>query len=470
MRIKNVFITVSVLLLTCCLYAQPVIWDGKSKAILIGETCAFLEDKDKKLTVEQVSAESFRSNFKPFNRKIIFFEGSVSAYWIRFSLQNNTGDSLLLEVAQAKLRHADLLYKDSSGKWQTYYSGFRVGLHNKPFRNHYQLFSLPHNVKEFFFRFEANGTPVPVSIWHKNTYENKINNQKIIYGIYVGVMIFVILNNLFLFFSLRRRDYLHYAILVILYASFSALYDGFILYFFPNLDLMKWCILNPIINQPNGLLYCLLFLEVKKYQPKLYQFSLVVFFYFVSYIIWHSFLPPLIVDSISQLHALIGILLMATIGIRVSRKGNIIGYYFSLTYFIFFAFAIVEIFYSKTGRPGYFFELSHISLGIFVEVFMLMFLLSRRFEWEKSDIVKARFAAQHELLEKIRENEKIVREQNLLLEQKVTERTSQLNDANKDLKTALDSLKESQLQLIQRRSLLPWVYLLQALPMKFKIH
>lgn len=433
--------------------AQTIVWDGKTSHLPIGEKVFFLEDKDKGLAIEQISSDTFASRFRPLQQKILNFETASSAYWIKFLLQNKTGDSLLLEAAQAKLPYADLYYKDPAGRWLVYHAGYKTGLTQKPVQHHYQLFPLPNYSSEYYLRIEQKGTPVPLSIWNKNVYETKITNQKIIYGIYMGIMLFVILNNIFLFFSLGRSGYLHYALLVTLYASFSALSDGYILYLFPNMDVMYWYTLNPIVNQPNGLLYCLFFLEVKKYQPRLHRFSLAVFFYFLSYIAWHNLLPPETVDHLSKLHALIGILLMATIGICVGIKGNKLGYYFSLTYFTFFAIACVEVAYQLTGKPGYFFELSHISLGIFFEVFMLMFLLSKRFEWEKADIVKARFAAQHELMEKISENEKIVKEQNLLLEQKVTERTSQLNEANTGLKNALESLKESQLQLIQQEKL-----------------
>jgi two-component system NtrC family sensor kinase len=130
------------------------------------------------------------------------------------------------------------------------------------------------------------------------------------------------------------------------------------------------------------------------------------------------------------------------LGIAVRKKGNVLGYYLALTYLIFCFFVVLEAVYIQTGYPSYFFEISHVSMAILLEVFFLSYLLSKRFEWEKKDIENERAVAQLQLLEKTLENEKIVREQNVSLEQKVTARTAELNQS-------LHNLKAVQNQLIQ---------------------
>lgn len=437
---KRIFFTACILLFYVFANAQVINWNGITNSEFVGDKVLVLEDSAKNLSIDQVAGESFSKNFIPSTKKILDFKFSPSVYWIKFSVDNKSSDKLLLEVAQALLPSVDLYFKDSLGKWQSYKAGFKINLNEKIIRHHYQLFPLTEkNGSEYYLRIQASGLPIPLSLWKQDVYEIKATNQKIIYGIYMGIMLFVILYNLFLFFSLRKLGYLHYSFLVLLYATFSGIFDGYLSYLFPNMDLQYWYILNPIINQPNGLLFCLLFLDVKKYLPRAYKISIGVLIYFISYIVWYNFLPTIQVLPISQLHALIGILLMATLGILVGRKGNKLGYYFSLTYFLFFALASMEVVYDQSGSPSYFFELSHVSSGIFVEVFLLSYLLSLRFKWEKKEIETAKAEAQHMVIEKTKENEKIVREQNIVLEQKVEERTHEL--------------KATQQQLIQKEKL-----------------
>ena len=403
-------------------HAQINHWDGRHESMSIGPGVSWLEDKEGQFTIGQVVRSG---DFRQSTQNILSFDGSNSVYWIKISIENNSRDSLLLELAQAKLQEADLYYKNDSGQWSMYRAGCRTIISQRPVHHHFQLFPVLHS-GDYYLRIRANEVPLPIGLWECKVYEQKMSNQKIIYGVYMGMMIFVMFINLFFFVSLKRLAHLHYAFFVFMLASFSALCDGYILYVFPSCDLNFWYTLNPIINQPNGLLYCLMFLQVRKYDPKLFRFSVFVLIYFASYIVWHTFLPTMSVLKISQMHALIGIMLEAILGIRVGRKGYKLGYYYAVTYLIFFAFCAIEITYMRTGSPAYFFELSYVSIGIFFEVFILSFLLSKRFEWEQdaSDLAKAN--ALQLLFAQTQENERIVKEQNVILEQKVAERTAEL--------------------------------------------
>ena len=423
-------------------YGQQVHWSGGDKMPLSRIDLLIFEEEDESFDINDVSDSLFQSKFSQRKLSQINFERSVSVFWIKFSIQNHSGDSLLLELAQALIPEASLYFHEENGAWAIINSGFTTSIFDKPIPHNFQLFSLPSNQTEFYLRIQANGAPLPVTLWNQDFYTKKIAGQKIVYGIYMGIMLFVILLNLFLYVTLGRVGYLHYAFLVFLYATFSAFFEGYILYIFPNIDLMYWYTLNPVVNQPNGLLFCIFFLDIRKYSGKLFISSLVLLAYFFSYIIWYRFLPLLTEHTITQLHALGGILVMATLGILIGRKGNKLGYYFSLAYFVFFVIASIEVIYLQTGKPSHIFDLSYVSIAIFTEVFLLLFLLSKRFQWEKEEVEKAKTETQKQLLEQTRENERIVSEQNIILEEKVVERTSQLKEANEELTTLLETVED----------------------------
>ncbi len=449
---RNLYLLILLTFLSSHVLSQAIDWNRRGESINIGRQVYLLRE-DKPLSINEVSSPAYRRQFTKSDQAILNFGFSESVYWIKFTVTNTTNDPLLLEVAQATLPAVSFFYKDSTGRWKSYQAGYTIPLRKKQIKHHFQLFPLTQKGTDYFLRVQSVGSPIPIAIWNENLYETQILYQLITYGIYMGMLVFVILNNLFFFFSLRRVIYLQYTILVFLYAFFSALYDGYILYVFPSTDLLTWYIINPIINQPNGLLYSIFFLEAWKYTPKLYRLSLFVAGYFTSYVIWHFFLPLSVVLPLNQLHALVGILLMTFLGFSVSIRGNKLGYYFAAAYCLFFIIATVEIVYLQTGRPIYFFALSHVSIGIFIEVFMLAYALSKRFEWEQNDAIKAKTEAQQQLLEKTQENEQLLLVQNETLENEVTERTRDIAHKSLELQQSLDHLKTTQIQLIQKEKM-----------------
>ena len=423
------------------LQGQTIQWSGKKNSQLITREFSLLEDPTGAETVTTVSAPGADSRFNQTGPQGVNFQRSASTFWVRFRLENSSGQPLLLELGQSLVPSTTLYYR-INGRWDSLQSGNCVNLYKKPFVHHYQVFPMRQTDTLYYLRVQSNGNPIPFTLWNEEAYEAKIRDQKINFGIYMGIMLFVILNNLFLYLSLGRLAYLHYSLLVFLYASFSALYEGYILYLFPKLDLVFWDTLNPILNQPNGLLFTILFLDVKRWTPNLHKPALALFLYFCSFIVWHQLLSLPAIFAVTQIHALIGILAMATLGIFAGRKGNQLGYYFALAYFIFFLVASIEVVYLQTGRPAHLFDLSYVSIAIFLEVFFLLLLLSKRFQWEKRDMALAKAEAQRQLLEQTMENERMTRQQNITLEQKVNERTGQLRKANEELNQSLQIIEK----------------------------
>ncbi len=439
---KRVLLSLIYFALITPLIAQTIVWDSNNESLNIGDKVYTLEDKEGLLTIDQVSTEKFADKFI-LSKKNVLNAGITTAYqWIRFSFENNTNDKLVLEIAQPFLPYTDLYYKDTSGVWQSMKAGYKVDLNEKIIRHHYQLFPLQNGKHEFYVRYLAYSHSVPIKIWKNNVYEIKSNIQKLIYGLYVGILLFVIINNLFLFFSFRNWTYLHYAILVLGYTFIAAcVMDGYVLYISPHVDMIFWYILLPVINMPIAMSYCVSFLEIKKYSKKLFRICGIFIVYFVLNIIAHIFLPLNVVLVLNPINALLLFLLITTVSIRTGIRGNKFGYYFAWTYFIWFVIVLVETIYDQTGFPPYYFEVSHVSVAIFIEIFLLSFLLTKRFEEEKMEIENAKAAAQLLVIEKTKENEKIVLEQNIVLEQKVTERTHQLKEANAELNTSLENVE-----------------------------
>ncbi len=425
---RKINFLLSFLITAFALHAQ-IIWDSKSDEMVLGNKLSVLEDPEGKLTFSEVSKPEFTSKFKLSEKEILNFGFTESFHWLKFSLNNTTGDELELEIAHAFLPVTELYYTDTANRVIKMEAGYKIPVNDKVIKHHFQVFPLQTGSHDYYIRVLSNSHPLPIRVFKKAASEIKAYRQKIAYGFYLGFMFFVMLSNIFFYFSLRNRLYLFYSFVVLLYVSYAAaVMDGFILYVFPQVDLMFWYITIPTIGVAVQMIYCISFLETSKYTPRLHKVAWGVTIYFIAYAIIKFFIPLTAVLAVNTVNALISFFMMGYIGYKVGKKGNKLGYYFASAYFIYFLLVLTEATYIQTGKPPYVADLSHVALATLIEAFILSYLLSRRFEWEKQSVEQARLLAQQKLVESTLENEKIVREQNIVLEKTVANRTQELQN------------------------------------------
>jgi signal transduction histidine kinase len=435
-------------LLTCIIFfsvltSQDISWDQTKDYIRIADKVSVFEDASQKLTIDQVRLPENRSLFIPSEKVILSFGFTESIQWLHFNFDNTSDENLVLEIAHAFLPITELYYDDSDGSFQKLEAGYNIPLDDKIVKNHLQVFPLPKGKHEYFVRLMSHSHPIPVRIFKASAYEIKSYRQRLVYGFYLGFMAFVILSNLFFFVSLRNKLHLYYAGIVLIYIGYaSTVMDGFILYFIPKLDLMFWYITIPTIGVPLQMIYALVFLEISKYSPKLFRYTKWLIIYFFVYAVVKFCLPMTAVLAINTIHALISFFMMGYLGYIAGKRGNRLGYYFMLAYSIYFILVLAEATYIQFGTPAYFAELSHVALATLIEAFLLSFLLSKRFEFEKEETENLKNTTQQQLLKQTLENEKIVKNQNQTLEVMVAKRTD-------DLSKTIEELKATQNQLIQ---------------------
>ncbi|GGB23441.1 sensor histidine kinase [Puia dinghuensis] len=422
--------------------AQVISWTPGSQHANIGRQVSILEDKTGALTYMQVSTPAFQKSFTPSQQSVLHFGFTNSIIWLRFTIDNPTADSLLLELNHAFIPEADLYIQNmdsaksipppgavippgrgsttgdtttggsntgdtntgdtnrqagdptrqagppaaGAGGWTVYHSGFHVPLDHKLVINASQVFPILSGRHDYYLRMQPYAHAIPVSLWEKSSFFLKASRQKLIYGIYTGLLLFAIAINIFLFFLFRRWYYLYYSILVFFYILSSALVmEGFAVYFFPDIDLMFWYRLIPVLDMPALIIYCLSFLEVKRYDRPLYTFSLTACGLLLLYAALLPSLPLMPVYIANQVLAVAIFVLAITIGIRTGRRGNRLGYYFVTAYFIWFVLINLELVYIHTGVLPHIGEISYVSLAIFIEAFLLAWLLVQRFRWEQQE-------------------------------------------------------------------------------------
>jgi hypothetical protein len=232
----------------------------------------------------------------------------------------------VLEVAQAGLPDCDFYERINNDSMIIYKAGSNTSVHDKIIKSSFQVFPLSNGKHDYYIRLTTNSGPIPLRIDTYNDYNERSLTQKFVYGIYLGLMFFVFLNNLFFFFSLRNYLYLANALNVVIFICYSmVVVDGFATYFFPNIDMLFWYTLIPPLGVTIQTIYSLWFLEVKKYSPGSYRFAIGVVAVYAMWFILKFFLPFHIVQPVNTLQALLSFFLVGFISIQVGRKGNRLG-------------------------------------------------------------------------------------------------------------------------------------------------
>jgi len=246
----------------------------------------------------------------------------------------------------------------------------------------------------------VNSKVIRTKIWKAPVYERKMSWKKLLYGAFEGILLFAIVINIFLFLAFRKTYYLLYSLLVFLYIlSAAAVLEGFIIYLLPGTDMMQWYMLVPVLDMPALLLYCISFLELNKYTPALRKVMIVAVIFTSAHFILLHFLPLMTGILLNYIYAALVFLLAIIAGIKAAQKGNSIGKYFAWAYTVWLLLLVAELSFILTGWPGHIFDISYVSVAIFIETFLLALRMVRKFLWEKRDDEKAKMQIKEQTLE-----------------------------------------------------------------------
>ena len=135
---------------------------------------------------------------------------------------------------------------------------------------------------------------------------------------------------------------------------------------------------------------------------------------------------------------------MLIVGIVIYRQGNQEARFFLIGWSVFLAGVIIFVLKYLHILPYNNITRYTMQFGSGIEVILLSFALADRINILKKD----KELSQAEVVMALEENEKLIKEQNIVLEQKVLVRTEELEVKNNELGVAITDLKEAQSQLV----------------------
>jgi two-component system, NtrC family, sensor kinase len=419
---------------------------------LIGTYISFLEDKDNNFSFHHV--RSSRA-YMPFDKDIVNFQVSKSTFWLKLTVRNNGSTSNnLIEIIQPLLEEVYLYspISNSPNKYRLIRQGEKFPFFKRTYDQSVNfLFKLdldPGETKTFYLRVRGHKQILmPIRIIQEEKLIGEVSNQTLWFGIYCGIVIVMFLYNLFVYYSIKDRSYLYYVLHTFFIGLTQASLIGFTYKYlwpdspwFGNYSVFLFTCLVSIV----GVQFLIEFMHIRKIAPKIYVllkfFQLIYLVFIISSLLgFYSFTFGLILFT----QPIVAIIILI-ISIYLYKQGYAEAKYYLIGWSSLMVGIVIYVLKDYGVLPYNTFTAYSILFGSAAEVTLLSFALADKINIFKQDKERS----QEETLNALKENERIIREQNLILEEKVKERTEALETTNHNLNDALDNLKEAQSQLV----------------------
>lgn len=409
-----------------------------------------LEDKAGVWTIDSVENKPFSAE-----KNIVPNYGlTESVYWFRIEAKNDRHwDDLFLKVHSGILKSVDLYVPATGEKGYTHTNAGEVVPYSvKEYNTQFPVFRLkiPYDSSiTVWLRVSSNNVmEVPISVAREYSIWESVNKDQLFFGIYIGIICVMFFYNIFIFITVRDSSYLYYVLYIVTVGLVQACLKGYASKFLWRENTWLTIQMTNIALALSGItaiLFLFRFLGIKENRPKLFRvFQGILILYFVGIAINLSGRFVAAQQLIQGTASLVSFTIMFA-GISIYRKGYKPALYLSIAWSFFLTGVIIYIMKDAGVLPYNGFTSNAILIGSAFEVALLSFALADKINTYR----KEKDLARANELALLMENEKLVREQNVVLERKVNERTLELNLSNQELNKALTDLKEAETQLVE---------------------
>ncbi len=427
-----------------------VVFSDPAQLTYIGSNIGILEDKTGNLSLEQVlsSPEKFKSS----SQQVPNLGITPYTYWVKIIIQNKSQLSpLLLELAYPTIDEVTFYSQSADGAYEATLMAEYLHFSERKYQHQNYIFALPiqsNQTKTVFLRIRSGEQiQLPIKLGSPQKIFEKNIREELISGLYFGIIMVMFLYNLFLFFIIRDRLYLYYVSYILFVGLTQACLQGYTFkYLWPDFPWLaiQSTYLIPICSGWAVAFFFRRFLQSPKYIPRLNKgLNIFIIVYAIcgllSILQYYNLSQELL-----QFNAMLGSLYILYAAIVIARKGYRPAKVFLLAWSIFLAGICIFVLRNFDILPYNTFTYYILQIGSAIEVVLLSFALADRINALKRE----KEASQAQALEILKENERIIREQNASLDTRVKERTLELQESNRELNTTLRRLKEAQAQLV----------------------
>ena len=370
------------------------------------------------------------------------FGNTRASIWLKFTVKNQTASPLFLSFESSAVRIIDAYIYDEAGNLTIRQSGSDRPSTNRDLQRSNVVLNIGQSPKDLYIKIESRYTlRLPLTISHLEDLSAFYHKRDVINGVCVGILIAMALYNLFIFFSVKDRLYLYYCFYV--FSSIVVVLHINGVWYLVRTN-------NTLINHFLGTQFLIIasalftarFLNLRQNMPHVYTAIMGVCILVAIDIPFDFFNIPFFTNGLVFVLAPLLAFAMLIVGVVSHFQGNKSAVYYVLAWIFYLGGAIISSWSHEGFLPFNSFTLLSLPLGACIETILLSIALANRINIYRSETAQAQALA----LQRLEENEALISEKNKDLEEKVHERT-------KELEASLEALKSTQAQLIQSEKL-----------------
>lgn len=376
-----------------------------------------------------------------------------STVWVKLNLLNTTEDSLLyLSVRQPSIDQICLYRVDGSTGYNETCLGETKPYHDRFIDNPAYTFPITlkkGEVQTYYFSVRSKDQiQLPILLGTSTAVFEENSKGNLLFGIYMGVILVMMLYNFFVALTVRDVVYIYYIIYIFFVGLTQAFFQGYAFKFFwPNSIWLasNGSVIIPFLSGISTILFIKPFLQIRRFLPKhIWGLNALIVCYTISLVLglagYYQVSIPLL-----QLIASSGSVYVIGLAFAIRKKGYRPALFFLIAFSIFLSSVVLFALRNFNMIPFNGFTSYILEIGSVIQIVLLSLALADKintYRKEKED-------SQLQAVAIAKENEKLVREQNIVLEQRVGERTHALKESNDSLQRTLTHLKETQAQLVE---------------------
>jgi two-component system NtrC family sensor kinase len=403
----------------------------------IGKHLEVLELNDDVYSVQAILKNKL---FVPSNSSVPNLGVKTKTHWIKFSVTNLTDrKEFIIQYALASVDYINFYAFYPNGSIDSIKTGDCRPFSNRDFARPDFAFKLSLSKNESaLVLFKVKGgeqVQAPINIGERKMMARSFMDDDLLVGLYAGIILVMVFYNLFIYTSTKDQSYLFYVFYILIVGLTQLNFLGYTSkYLWPDstyISNIAVYILSSI-TAISSMEFMKRFLSTKIKVNQLHRyFNIFYFIYYVSILL--AFLKYYTWSyQIIQINATLAALYILFVAWRISKQGYRPAKFFLAAWSTFLVGVCIFVLKDVGILPYNKFTYYTMPIGSALEVILLSLALGDRI----NILSKEKEDSQLKNLILLQENEQIIKEQNVMLERKVRERTAELEASNKSLKEA----------------------------------
>lgn len=412
----------------------------------------FLELNDQG-SVYKINDVLSANNFRHINSSLPFLKYSKSATWLKFVLKNKTREFFVpITIRASIIDNIDLYFVEAENQHIVHLSSGNPYNETRFIKQSLTLINCdisPDSTRTIYLRIKSVASNVvPIEINSAGSFLQNLDFEHVIMSGFVGIILIMALYNLLLFIIVKDKSYAFYVFYIIFLGFTQVLIRGYGInpllenkaalnnYFIP---------LSRIFFGYAVLLFTAEFLQLKQNIKPYFKY------YYLLYLLYTTALVAVmagkVVIAYSIITTTVGItsVCLLCVGGLLYYKGFKPAKYFMIGWGLFLISILISIARNKGFIVHNNFTTNIILYSSVSELILFSVALADKINFYRRQKNESQLLS----LTIAKENERLITEQNILLETEVNLRIQELIQTNQNLSATIENLKSAQIKLIE---------------------